>query len=99
MGLGIDTADEASAGRESAPPLAPAFALALGPVALGAQLGLRFADLGVLADEDGGDAVGALADVGGVLKEALRGALQGDDHLAERRVRDRFHPAAQAALD
>src|SRR6478735_4014588 len=84
---------------KSALPVPPAFAF-FGAFALGAvglDHGVGVGDLAVLAVELEGGAEGALADVGRVLKEALLGALQGDDRLGDRRVGDGFKPGAKAA--
>ena len=77
------------------PPLP--FFLALGQSALSS--GLDVVGLAVLAVELHRGAVGALADVGRVLKEALLAALQGDDDLGDRRVGDGFEGGAEAAVD
>ena len=65
-------------GSASASPSSASCSLAL---ALGPQLGLGVVGLAVLAVQREGGAVGPLADVGRVLKEALLAALHGDHAL------------------
>src|SRR3954462_12513547 len=73
--------------------------LLLAFAALGLQRRHGVVGLAVLGVKQDGGAVGPLADVGRVLKEALLAALHVDDRLAQGGVWDRFKASPQAAFD